>query len=185
MGVTALVLLAVGLAMDAFAVAVCKGLAIGRPDWGRAGRVGLWFGIFQAGMPAIGYGLGAAFAAYITALDHWIAFLLLSLIGGNMIREALSGEDCADASVSASAMLPLALATSIDALAIGITFAFLQVRLLPAVLLIGALTFAISAVGVRLGALCGGRLQTKAELLGGGILIVLGIRILAEHIIMG
>ncbi|MEA4965196.1 MAG: manganese efflux pump MntP family protein [Oscillospiraceae bacterium] len=184
MGIAELLLLAVGLSMDAFAVSVCKGLAMERVTLKKAALVGAWFGIFQALMPALGYFLGSAFAQYITAIDHWVAFALLGLIGGNMVREALSkdSEEPADASLSFRVMLMLAIATSIDALAIGITFAFLKVKLLRSVLLIGGTTFLISMAGVKLGSIFGEKYQKKAELAGGAILILLGLKILLEHL---
>lgn len=183
MGILELLLLSVGLAMDAFAVSICKGLALERVTLKHAAIVGAWFGIFQALMPAIGYFLGSAFERYITAFDHWIAFALLALIGGNMIREALHpDEDGADASLGFRTMLLLAIATSIDALAVGITFAFLQVNLLASVLMIGIITFGISMAGVKLGSVFGTRYQARAELAGGVILILLGVKILLEHL---
>ena len=179
---TELFLLAVGLAMDAFAVSVCKGLALSRVDMKKALAAGLWFGGFQALMPLLGYLLGSRFASYIADFDHWIAFVLLALIGGNMIRESLGDEEEADASFGLRAMLPLALATSIDALAVGLTFAFLSVRVLPAVTLIGVVTLVISTAGVKLGNLFGARFRGKAEFAGGLILILLGVKILLEHL---
>ena len=177
-----LFLLAMGLAMDAFAVSICKGLALPRIKIRQALVVGLWFGGFQALMPLLGYALGSRFAAYIADFDHWIAFILLALIGGNMIRGSRGGADAVDASLSFRAMLPLAVATSIDALAVGVTFAFLAVRVLPAVCLIGAVTLVLSMLGVKLGNLFGARYRAKAELLGGVILILLGLKILLEHL---
>ena len=179
---TELFLLAVGLAMDAFAVSVCKGLALPRIDLKKALAAGLWFGGFQALMPLLGYLLGSRFASYIADFDHWIAFVLLALIGGNMIRESFGDEEEADASFGLRAMLPLALATSIDALAVGLTFAFLSVRVLPAVTLIGVVTLVISTAGVKLGNLFGARFRGKAEFAGGLILILLGVKILLEHL---
>ena len=176
-------ILAVGLAMDAFAVAVCKGLSLRRLKLGQALLVGLWFGLFQALMPALGYLLGAAFSGLIQSIDHWVAFVLLLLIGGNMIREGLQGdEEEVDPSLSFGVMFLLAVATSIDALAVGITFAFLRVNLLLAVSLIGVITFAISAVGVKVGNVFGVRYKSKAELLGGTVLILIGGKILLEHL---
>ena len=154
-----LMLLAVGLSMDAFAVAICKGLAMDKVTLQRAAVVGLWFGGFQGLMPLLGWLLGSRFAAYITAVDHWIAFSLAFRV-----------------------MLPMAVATSIDALAVGITFAFLEVSILPAVCFIAATTFLLSCIGVKVGNLCGTRFQSKAELLGGIILILLGLKILLEHL---
>lgn len=179
---TELFLLAVGLAMDAFAVSVCKGLALPRVDMKKALAAGLWFGGFQAFMPLLGFLLGSRFASYIADFDHWIAFVLLALIGGNMIRESFGEEEEADASFGLRAMLPLALATSIDALAVGLTFAFLSVRVLPAVTLIGVVTLVISMAGVKLGNLFGARFRGKAEFAGGLILILLGVKILLEHL---
>ena len=179
-----LLLLAVGLSMDAFSVAVCKGLALRRVRPAQAALVGLWFGGFQALMPVIGYFLGSRFASHIEKYDHWIILILLGFIGANMIREALSKEEEADensAALSVRAMLPLAVATSIDALAVGLTFAFLQVRVLPAVTLIGVTTFLLSAVGVWIGSLFGLRYKAKAEICGGVILILLGVKIMLEH----
>ena len=179
-----LFILAVGLSMVAFAVSVCKGLAIQKITVGKASLVGLWFGGFQALMPLLGYYLGSRFAAYITSIDHWIAMALLVLIGGNMIREACKkdGEERLDDSLSCKKMLPLAIATSIDALAVGITFAFLEVQILPAVCFIGAVTFLLSFVGVKAGNLFGVKYKKKAEITGGIILCLLGIKILLEHL---
>lgn len=183
MGFVELLLLAVGLSMDALAVSICKGLSIQRLKPRHAVTVGAWFGVFQALMPSIGYLLGAAFADLITAVDHWIAFLLLAIIGGNMIREARSKEEeCCNPSLAFGEMLMLAVATSIDALAVGITFAFLRVDLLPAVSLIGVCTFLISAAGVKIGNVFGARYKSKAELLGGVVLILIGVKILLEHL---
>ena len=183
MSFVSLFLLAVGLSMDAFAVAVCKGLATRSLDWKKMGLVGLWFGGFQALMPVIGYLLGSTFEQYITTFDHWIAFILLGLIGVNMIREALSKEDEAvDASFAFKPMLLMAVATSIDALAVGITFAFLQVNILVAASFIGATTFLLSALGVWIGHLFGAKYKSAAELTGGIILILLGVQILLEHL---
>ena len=183
MGFAELFILAVGLSMDAFAVAICKGLSIRALMPRHAVIVGLWFGAFQALMPLAGWLLGAAFADTIAAVDHWIAFALLALIGGNMIREALGGdeEEC-DPSLAPLAMLLLAVATSIDALAVGVTFAFLRVAILPAVALIGVCTFVISAAGVKVGNVFGSRYKSKAELFGGVVLVLIGLKILLEHL---
>lgn len=181
-----LFLIAVGLSMDAFAVAICKGLATGRVKLGQMVIVGLWFGIFQALMPLIGYLLGVNFSTLIQSIDHWIAFILLGLIGANMIREAVGGdEECCneeDASYSIRAMLPLAIATSIDALAVGVSFAFLSVDIVPAVTFIGVCTFILSAFGVKIGSVFGLRFKMKAEIAGGVILILMGAKILLEHL---
>ncbi len=183
MGLIELFLIAVGLSMDAFAVSVCKGLAMPKCTFKKAAIVGLWFGGFQALMPAIGYVLGAQFQEAIASIDHWIAFVLLALIGGNMIHEALDNdEEEADASLDVKTMFLLAVATSIDALAIGITFAFLKVNIIPAVCFIGIVTFIISFAGVKIGNVFGARYKNKAEIVGGVILILLGLKILLEHL---
>lgn len=183
MGLIELFLIAVGLSMDAFAVSVCKGLAMPKCTFKKAAIVGLWFGGFQALMPAIGYILGAQFQEAIASIDHWIAFVLLALIGGNMIHEALDNdEEEADASLDVKTMFLLAVATSIDALAIGITFAFLKVNIIPAVCFIGIVTFIISFAGVKIGNVFGARYKNKAEIVGGVILILLVLKILLEHL---
>lgn len=187
MGFAELFLIAVGLSMDAFAVSVCKGLAMKKCTWGKAGLVGAYFGLFQAGMPLAGYFLGVQFRDIITSIDHWIAFILLGVIGDNMIREVFGGdgEECCqdtDASLDMRTMLGLAVATSIDALAVGVTFAFLKVDIVPAVSFIGIITFTLSVAGVRIGNIFGTRYQAKAQLLGGVILIFMGIKILIEHL---
>ena len=183
MGLAELFILAVGLSMDAFAVSICKGLSIRKLKLRQALIVGAWFGAFQALMPAAGWLLGSAFTDLIESVDHWIAFVLLLLIGGNMIREALGHEEEeADPSLAPATMLLLAVATSIDALAVGITFAFLRVDILPAVTLIGVCTSLISAAGVKIGNVFGSRYQAKAELAGGAVLVLIGVKILLEHL---
>lgn len=183
MGIVELLILAVGLSMDAFAVAVCKGLAMKKADLSRMALVGLWFGGFQALMPIAGYFVGVQFKDAITSIDHWIAFVLLALIGGNMIREAFSKEEEeADASLSFRKMLPMAVATSIDALAVGVSFAFLDVNIWMASSFIGAITFLLSAAGVKVGSLFGAKYKSRAELTGGVILVLLGLKILLEHL---
>lgn len=183
MSLLTLFTLAVGLSMDAFAVSICKGLAMKKISFQKAAVVGLWFGGFQALMPLIGYLLGSQFKDKITAIDHWIAFVLLSIIGINMIREALSkDEEEADESLSVRNMLVLAVATSIDALAIGITFAFLDVNIGAAVSFIGITTLVLSMIGVKVGNVFGTKYKSKAELAGGVILILLGLKILLEHL---
>ena len=178
-----LFILAVGLSMDAFAVAVCKGLAIKDVNIKESVTVGAWFGFFQGLMPFIGFVLGVQFKDYITAFDHWITFVLLGVIGANMIKEAVSKtQEPADASLSVRSMFVLALATSIDALATGITFAFLSVKIVPAVCFIGVITFVLSAVGVKIGNIFGAKYKAKAEFAGGIILILLGLKILLEHL---
>lgn len=183
MDLLSLFILAVGLSMDAFAVSICKGLAMDRVTLKKAGIVGLWFGGFQALMPAIGYLLGSRFEQFITAIDHWIAFILLGIIGASMIKEALSkDEEHATASLDVNTMFLLAVATSIDALAVGVTFAFLQVNILAAVLFIGMTTLSLSMIGVKVGNIFGLRYKAKAEIAGGVILILMGIKILLEHL---
>lgn len=176
-----LFLIAVGLSMDAFAVSVCKGLSLGKIKVKHMCIAGLWFGGFQALMPAIGYFFGSFFTDMINKYAHWIAFILLALIGGNMIKEALSKEeDEVDASMTAKSMLLLAIATSIDALAVGVSFAFMKVRIVWAVLFIGVVTFTLSAIGVKVGSIFGSKYKAKAELAGGLVLIVIGVKILLE-----
>lgn len=177
-----LFLIACGLSMDAFAVSVCKGLSVRKASLSQSLVTGLWFGGFQAGMPLIGYLLGVSFSSLITNVDHWIAFILLAIIGGNMIRESFSPEETCDGSFSVKTMLPLAVATSIDALAVGITFAFLQVSIVPAVSFIGVITFLLSAAGLKIGNVFGSRWRSKAEFLGGLVLILMGANILLEHL---
>lgn len=183
MGTIELLLLAIGLSMDAFAVAVCKGLAVGQTKMRHYLITGAWFGGFQALMPLIGYFLGKSFAQYIERFDHWIAFGLLVYIGGNMIHEALAGEsEEADASFAPKKMLLLALATSIDALAIGITLALLSdINIFYSVGVIGGITFVLSALGIKIGNLFGVRFKARAEIFGGILLILIGTNILCEH----
>ena len=183
MGIVELFLIAVGLSMDAFAVAVCKGLAMKKCTWTKAGIVGLYFGVFQAGMPLIGYVLGVQFKDFITSIDHWIAFILLGIIGFNMVRESREEEsETASEALDVKTMIGLAVATSIDALAVGVTFAFLQVKIVPAVSFIGVTTFIISVAGVKIGNIFGAKYKSKAELAGGIILILMGVKILLEHL---
>lgn len=183
MGLLELFILAVGLSMDAFAVSVCKGLAMKKIKIKSAAIVGAWFGGFQALMPLIGWLLGNQFKAYITAIDHWIAFILLLLIGGNMVKESFSkDEEGVNSSLGFKIMLLLAIATSIDALAVGVTFAFLSVNIWWAISFIGCTTFILSAVGVKVGSVFGMKYKSKAELAGGVILILMGIKILLEHL---
>jgi len=187
MSLVSLFVLAIGLSMDACSVAICKGLATPKITIKKAAVVGLWFGGFQALMPTIGYLAGYRFQDLITAWDHWIAFVLLSLIGGNMIKEAFSKEeaeeDCGCDSLSPKKMFPMAIATSIDALAVGVTFAFLpDVPILPAVSFIGIVTFVLSAIGMKIGNVFGAKFKAKAQLAGGVILVGLGLKILIEHL---
>ena len=184
-----LLLVGVGLSMDAFAAAVCQGLCMRRMNWRQAVVIALFFGGFQALMPFLGWLLGSRFAGYIQSVDHWAAFVLLGILGLNMIREALSpdeeddGAACAvDVRLDLRRLTMLAVATSIDALAVGITFAFLEVRILPAATLIGWTTFGLSLAGVAVGNAFGARYKRRAELSVGVILILLGSRILLEHL---
>lgn len=184
MGFVELFLLAVGLSMDAFAVSVCKGLFMKRATVRAQLTCGVWFGGFQALMPLIGFYLGTLFAEAIQAFDHWVAFALLALIGGNMLKEAFGAEEeCPCADLSVRTMFLMAVATSIDALAVGISLAMVgDVNIWAAVSLIGVTTFALSAVGVAVGNVFGSRYEKKAEMAGGIILILLGVKILLEHL---
>ena len=176
-------LIGFGLAMDAFAVSVCKGLVIGKRDIRKTVVIAAYFAGFQMLMPLIGYLIGGRFSGFISEVDHWIAFIMLGLIGGNMIRESRHHEEeQVTADVSPKAMLPLAVATSIDALITGVTFAFMQVDLWFSVTMIGLITFILSAAGVRLGRQAGAKLEKHAELIGGIVLILIGVKILIEHL---
>ena len=183
-----LFVIAVGLSMDAFAVAICKGLSVKSLKLRHMLIVGLYFGAFQGLMPLAGYFLGKQFQNYIIAFDHWIAFVLLCIIGGNMIREAIKGDECececdCDCSFGLRAMLPMAIATSIDALATGVMFGLMpDVNISFAVLFIGVITFVLSAIGVKIGNVFGAKFKSKAELAGGIILILMGAKILIEHL---
>ncbi len=190
-----LFVIAVGLSMDAFAVAICKGLSVPKVKPVHALVTGLWFGGFQGLMPLIGYLLGTSFADMITSVDHWVAFVLLAIIGGNMIRESLSKEEDAEEGgcdcgcgekkndgFGVKSMFPMAVATSIDALAVGVSFAFLSVKIGPAITFIGVITFMLSAVGVVVGNVFGSRFKSKAEMAGGIVLVLMGIKILLEHL---
>ncbi|MBR3588036.1 MAG: manganese efflux pump [Clostridia bacterium] len=190
MSLSELFIIAVGLSMDAFAVAICKGLSVQKAKINHMAISGLYFGIFQAGMPLLGYFVGKQFAQYITRFDHWIAFVFLGLIGANMIREAFSKEDEEDVcsknennSFAFKAMFPMAIATSIDALAVGVSFALLpDVKIVPAVSFIGITTFIFSFAGVKIGNVFGAKFESKAEFAGGVILILMGLKILLEHL---
>lgn len=188
MSLTELFIIAVGLSMDAFAVAICKGLSVKKAGIKEMAKAGLWFGGFQALMPTIGYFLGSTFEEYITKIDHWVAFILLGIIGANMIKESLSKEDdcgCEECgnSMNIKEMFTLAIATSIDALAVGITFALLpDVNIGAAVGFIGVITFILSAVGIKIGNIFGVKFKSKAEFAGGLILILMGLKILLEHL---
>lgn len=185
MGIGELIIISLGLSMDAFAVAICKGLNMRKIDYGQTALIALFFGGFQALMPFIGWLLGKQFESYITSIDHWIAFALLGFIGGKMIYESFKNDDDALADVSKPdlrELTVLAIATSIDALAVGITFAFLKADIKISVLLIGVITFLLSAVGVFIGHKFGEKYKNKAELAGGIILVLIGLKILAEHL---
>ena len=183
MGLWELFVIAVGLSMDAFAVSVCKGLSVSRVKLKHALICGAWFGAFQALMPAIGYLLGTQFEKYIVSIDHWITFVLLGIIGANMIREALSkDEEKCDCSFGIKTMFVMAIATSIDALAVGVTFAFLRVNIIAAVIFIGVITFTLSAIGVKIGNIFGSKYKSVSELIGGAMLILMGLKILLEHL---
>ena len=181
MGVIELFMVAVGLSMDAFAISICKGLTLRKMEWGKSLITGIYFGFFQAMMPLIGYVLGIQFSQSITNFDHWIAFILLSYIGINMIKESKEDET-QNQSFGFKTMLPLAIASSIDALAVGITFAFLNVNIINAVIFIGITTFIFSFFGVKIGNVFGSKYKSKAELCGGIILILMGVKILIEHL---
>ena len=196
MGLIELFILAIGLSMDAFAVSICKGLCLRNASFKECGKVGLYFGGFQAGMPLIGFILGVQFKHYIVSIDHWIAFILLSFIGINMIRESMEKDEVSCiTNLSETAvdgeevnqlefkdMIILSIATSIDALAVGVTFAFLQVDIVPAVSFIGIVTFILSSIGVKIGNVFGTKYKSKAEFAGGAILILMGAKILFEHL---
>lgn len=184
MGIIEILLLGISLSMDAFAVSICKGLSMKKVNWKKAIIIGLYFGIFQALMPAIGYFLGSSFENYVISIDHWIAFILLVSIGGNMIIGAFSKQEIekCDDKVNFKTMIVLAIATSIDALAVGITLAFLCVNLLLSISLIGLTTFIISLIGVKIGNKCGKNYEKKAQIYGGLVLIFIGLKILVEHI---
>lgn len=184
MNVLELCLIAIGLSMDAFAVSVSKGLSMRRLSIRNCMIVGLWFGAFQAMMPLMGYWIGSTFENYIIAIDHWIAFVLLALIGANMIKESFGAEEREENdSLEASIMVTLALATSIDAFAVGITFALLpSVNIINAVLTIGFITLLLSAIGVKMGHFLGKGQSARAERIGGVILIGMGFKILFEHL---
>lgn len=181
-----LMIIAVGVSMDAFAVSICKGLSVQniRPKHGLIAA--LWFGGFQALMPVLGYFLGVSFAGFVSSVDHWIAFILLGIIGSNMIRESFHKEEscCVDPDFSFRTMLAMAVATSIDALAIGVSFAFLKVNIWTAVLMIGLTTGLFSAIGIYIGNMFGNRYKSKAEFAGGFILVAMGLKILIDHTLL-
>lgn len=182
MSIVELIIIAVGLSMDAFAVSICKGLSVQKLKPKHALIVGLYFGGFQFAMPLVGYFLGIQFESLINSIDHWIAFVLLALIGANMIRESFGKAEELNDNFNVKTMIPLAVATSIDALAVGVTFACLNVSILPAVSVIGVTTFILSAIGIKIGNVFGVRYKSKAEFVGGAVLILMGIKILLEHL---
>ena len=184
MGLIELILVAIGLSMDAFAVSVCNAMTVNNLRLRDAAKFGLFFGFFQALMPLIGWAAGKTFSSYVTAFDHWVAFVLLAFIGGKMIYDASCGceDEASENPLSFKVLFVLAIATSIDALAVGITFAFMQMSILPSVLLIGAITFLISTMGALIGKKAGDALGNKAEIAGGIILILIGAKILIEHL---
>ena len=187
MSLLELLIIAIGLSMDAFAVSIGKGLSVTKIKLSHALKVGLWFGGFQALMPLIGYLLGSTFADVVSTYDHWVAFVLLALIGGNMIKEAFEKDDECDCNKKEKncfgfvTMLTLAVATSIDALAIGVTFVFFKVAIIPAIITIGITTFLFSVAGLKIGHIFGCKYKSHAELFGGVILILIGLKILLEH----
>lgn len=177
-----ILLIAIGLAMDAFAVSICKGISLKKMNWKKAIIIALYFGIFQALMPIVGYMVGSAFELFVTKVDHWIAFALLTIIGANMLKEAFAKDtDNLNENVDFKTMIILAIATSIDALAVGITFAFLQANIVISSAIIGIVTFIISIIGVKIGNKFGDKYERNAEVVGGFILIFMGIKILLEH----
>ncbi len=184
MTIIELLFIAIGLSMDAFAISICKGLSVQKIEKKHLVITGLWFGGSQAIMPLIGFFLGTSFRVFVESIDHWVAFILLSLIGINMIRESRGETIRLDASFSAKVMFPLAIADSIDALAAGVTFSFFDVSIIPAVLLIGATTFILSAIGLKIGNRFGEKYKSKAELLGGLILIAMGVSILIKDLLL-
>ena len=178
-----IVVIGIGLAMDAFAVSVCKGLAMKKLDWKKVIIISLYFGIFQALMPVLGYCLGSTFSSFVQQVDHWIAFILLAIIGGNMIKDSTDDEEeKRNDKVDVKTMVLLAIATSIDALAVGVTFAFFKVNLWLSISIIGIITFVLSVLGVIIGNKFGDKFQNRAELAGGIILIIIGLKILLEHL---
>jgi len=178
-----IIAIGIGLAMDAFAVSICKGLSMKKIDWKKAIIIALYFGIFQALMPVLGYFLGSTFSSFVQSVDHWIAFILLAIIGGNMIKDSTDDEvEKRNDKVDVKTMLLLAIATSIDALAVGVTFAFFEVNLLLSISIIGIITFVLSFLGVIIGNKFGDKFQNRAELAGGIVLIIIGLKILLEHL---
>lgn len=183
MGLLEISFIGIGLAMDAFAVSICKGLSIKKISPKKAIIIGLYFGLFQGIMPVIGFLLGTGFESFVRVVDHWIAFILLSFIGGNMIKDAFNNDECINDSVKVKEMSLLAIATSIDALAVGITFAFLRVNICVAAVVIAIITFILCIIGVFIGNQFGDKFEKRAKIFGGVILIIIGIKILTEHLI--
>lgn len=182
MGILETVFIGIGLAMDAFAVAICKGLSMKKMSWKKAGIIAIYFGVFQMLMPILGYLLAAGFHDWIESLDHWIAFILLAFIGGKMIKESFGEEENLNDNIDFKSMIVLAIATSIDALAVGITYAFLNTtNIIGSFASIGIITFCVSLIGVKIGNKFGNKYGDKAELVGGIILIFIGAKILLEH----
>lgn len=177
-----LLIIAVGVSMDACAVSICKGLCMPKINYKQALKIGAYFGFFQGSMPLLGYFIGVQFNARIQSLDHWIVFVLLGIIGLNMIKESKSNEEAVSCDLHPKEMVILSLATSIDALAVGVTFAFLKVEIIPAVSFIAIITFLLSVIGVKIGSVFGMKYKSRAEFSGGLILIAMGIRILIEHL---
>lgn len=183
MGIAEILIIAVGVSMDAFAVSICKGLSVQQMRPRYPLNVAIWFGGFQALMPVLGYFLGVSFADFVENVDHWIAFILLVIIGGNMIKESFSDKcDASSPDFSFKTMSAMAVATSIDALAIGVSFAFLRINIWEAVVMIGLTTAAFSAAGLMIGNVFGSRYKSKAEFTGGFILVAMGLKILLEHL---
>lgn len=186
MGFIEIFLIGIGLSMDAFAVSVCKGLSMHRINYGYALVIALFFGVFQGLMPVIGWALGSTLSGYVTAIDHWIAFVLLAAVGAKMLWDALH-EECEgcepdDGKLDVRELFALAIATSIDALAVGIGFSFLQINIAEATLIIGITTFCLSIIGVVVGNRFGARFEKPAQIVGGVVLIVIGLKILLEHL---
>ena len=186
MHIAEILILAVGVSMDAFAVSICKGLSVCKVRPRHASLAAAWFGGFQALMPLIGYFAGVAFADIVSSVDHWIAFVLLGIIGGKMVKESFEKDECCctDPDFSFRTMLAMAVATSIDALAVGVSLAFLKANIWSAVLIIGLTTGAFSAAGIYIGNIFGNRYKSKAEFAGGLILILIGAEILCEHTLL-
>ena len=183
MGIFEIIVISIGLAMDAFAVSICKGLSMQKLNYKNVIIIALYFGIFQGIMPIIGYLFGTTFSGFVENIDHCIIFILLLIIGINMIKESFSGnEENTDDRIDSKTMIMLGIATSIDALAVGITFAFFETNILLSVLLIGIITFILSLIGVKIGNKFGDKYKNKAKLFGGVILILIGIKILLEHL---